>query len=55
MEKCKDNTVQNAASGCKEHAFDVLGENKVHAIIQSDNTASQKVTERIGIFNIPCS
>lgn len=40
---------QEAASGCKEYAFEHLGEDKVHAIIKSDNTASIKVAERIGM------
>lgn len=38
-----------AAQGCKRYAFDILHENKVHAIIKSDNMASQRVASNLGM------
>ena len=40
---------QEAASGCKKYAFEHLNKDKVYAIIESDNIASMKVAERIGM------
>lgn len=40
---------QEAVSGCKNYAFEHLNKDKVYAIIKSDNIASMKVAERIGM------
>lgn len=40
---------QEAAFGCKRYAFEHLNEDKVYAIIKSDNIASMKVAQRIGM------
>lgn len=40
---------QEAAAGCKKYAFEYLNEDKVYAIIKSDNIPSIKVAERIGM------
>lgn len=38
-----------AARGCREYAFQELGQDKLHAIIKADNAASIRVAERIGM------
>jgi RimJ/RimL family protein N-acetyltransferase len=38
-----------AASGCKEHAFEKLNAEKVYSIIRENNLASQNVAKRIGM------
>ena len=41
-----------AARGCLQYAFEALGAPVVYSIIKSDNTASQKVAERMGMRRI---
>lgn len=38
-----------AAEGCRQYAFDVLGKKKVVSIIRDTNTASRRVAERLGM------
>ncbi|MEY8382479.1 GNAT family N-acetyltransferase [Christensenellaceae bacterium 44-20] len=38
-----------AAKGCMQYAFEVLGAPAVYSVIKSDNLASQKVAERMGM------
>lgn len=38
-----------AAIGCKEYAFDILGVSKVYSIIRDNNIASQSVARRNGM------
>ena len=38
-----------AASACRDHARDVLGANRLIAIIHPDNLPSQRVAEKIGL------
>ena len=38
-----------AAKGCMEYAFNVLGSKKVHSVIKCDNTASIRVAEKFGM------
>ena len=40
---------REAARGCKKYAFEKLNKEKVHSIIKSDNWASMKVAESIGM------
>lgn len=40
---------REAAAGCKKYAFETLNENKVHSVIKSDNFASMRVAESIGM------
>lgn len=40
---------KEAASGCKNYAFEQLNRDKVHSIIKADNFASVKVAESIGM------
>lgn len=40
---------KEAAEACIDYAFNVLGENKVAAIIKTDNRPSQKVAEAVGM------
>jgi RimJ/RimL family protein N-acetyltransferase len=38
-----------AATACRDHARDVLGTNRLIAIIRPDNLPSQRVAEKIGL------
>jgi RimJ/RimL family protein N-acetyltransferase len=38
-----------AAAACRDHARDVLGANRLIAIIRPDNTPSRRVAEKIGL------
>ncbi|MDR0823864.1 MAG: GNAT family N-acetyltransferase [Prevotella sp.] len=38
-----------AATACKTYAFDILKQGKVYSIIRTNNIASQKVAERVGM------
>ena len=40
---------REAAGACKEYAFDVLGAERVCSIIKTDNSASARVAEAIGM------
>lgn len=40
---------REAANGCKEYAFHTLGAQKVYSIIKTDNEASIRVAEAIGM------
>lgn len=41
-----------AAAGCREYAFGVLGADVVHCLIKADNYASQRVASRIGMTKV---
>lgn len=38
-----------AARGCRDYAFNVLGQDKVHSVIKSDNYASMRVAQSVGM------
>lgn len=38
-----------AAAACRDHACDVLGTNRLVAIVHPDNTPSQRVAEKVGL------
>ncbi len=41
-----------AATGCRDYAFNILGSDVVHAIIKADNYASQRVAKRVGMGKV---
>lgn len=43
---------REAAMGCKHYAFETLKAEKVHSVIKSDNFASMKVAQSIGMTKI---
>lgn len=43
---------REAALGCRRYAFDVLGADAVHSIIRTDNLASIRVAEAVGMQRV---
>ena len=40
---------REAAAGCRDYAFQVLGAHRVHSVIKTDNAASIRVAESLGM------